>query len=229
MQAPLRKATVLIVEDHPATRAGLVGCITSQPDFTVCGETDSWREALRMIRATPPNLVLLDLQLKDGHGWSLLYELVAAQLPTKLLVYSVFDENLHAARLLRAGASGYLTKEAPLHEVVVAARKILAGQLVVSEAMTNVLIREAVGRPPESRQAELAREAKELSDRELQVFEMVSRGLLNKEIAGLLGIGAKTVGGYKARLMRKLGVTNGPDLIRAAQDHLRSHPPASSP
>lgn len=224
MQPNRRKAAVLIVEDHPATRSGLVGCINAQPDFAVVGETDSWREALQMIRATAPDLVLLDLQLKDGHGWSLLYELAGTQLSAKVLVYSVFDENLHAARLLRAGASGYLTKEASLEAVVQAARRILAGQLVVSEAMTTELIRQAVGHPEEHRQTELDREAKELSDRELQVFEMISRGLLNKEIASLLGIGPKTVGGYKARLMRKLGVSNVPDLIRVAQEQLKNPP-----
>lgn len=224
METPPSKATVLIVEDHPATRAGLAGCMGAQPDFAVCGQTDSWREALRIIRAVPPDLVLLDLQLKDGHGWSLLYELAGAQPSPKILVYSVFDENLHAARLLRAGASGYLTKEAPLEAVVHAARKILAGHLVVSEAMTTSLIRQAVGFPEDHHQAELAREAKELSDRELQVFEMISRGLLNKEIASLLGIGPKTVGGYKARLMRKLGVSNVPELIRAAKEQLQNPP-----
>ena len=134
----------------------------------------------------------------------------------------MFDEHLHAARLLRTGASGYLTKEAPLDEVVKAVRKILAGQLVVSEAMNNELIRLAVGRESESSDAKQAREAAELSDRELQVFEMISRGLLNKEIASNLGIGAKTVGGYKARLMRKLGVSNVPDLMRAAQEQLKA-------
>ena len=222
MHAPPPKTQVLIVEDHPATRAGLAACLASQPDFEVCGQTDSWREASQLIRATAPDLVLLDLQLKDGHGWSLLYELAGAAPMPKILVYSVFDEDLHAARLLRAGAAGYLTKEAPLEEVIRAARRILAGQLVVSEAMTTLLIRQAVGLPRDFQEAERAREAKELSDRELQVFEMISRGLLNKEIASLLGIGAKTVGGYKARLMRKLGVSTVPELIRTARAQLRS-------
>ena len=221
-ETPQPKSRILVVEDHPATRAGICSCINEQPDMEVCAQTDSWREASRFIRSKLPHLVLLDLQLKDGHGWSLLYEFCSQQPQAKVLVYSVFDEHLHAVRLLRSGASGYLTKEAPLDEVVKAVRKILAGQLVVSEAMSDELIRLAVGRESESSDAKQAREAAELSDRELQVFEMISRGLLNKEIASNLGIGAKTVGGYKARLMRKLGVSNVPDLMRAAQEQLKT-------
>jgi DNA-binding NarL/FixJ family response regulator len=216
----IANARVLVVEDHPATRAGLVGHFASQAGFEVCGQTDRWREALRLIHDLAPDLVLLDLQLKDGNGWSLLYETAAVVPRPKILVYSVFDEEVHAARLLRDGAAGYLNKEASLEEVVVAARKVLAGQLVVSANMASELIRQAVGRKAETPEAEAVRETQELSDRELQVFEMISRGMLNKEIAAQLGIGAKTVGSYKARLMGKLGVTNVPDLIRAAREHL---------
>ncbi len=220
------KTRILVVEDHPATRASLVNCLQNQPGWEICGQTDSWRDALAMIQIARPDLVLLDLQLTDGHGWALLYEVAGKPQAPRVLVYSVFDENLHAARLLRAGAAGYLTKEAPLEEVVAAVHKVLAGHLVASESMTSQFIRQAVGRETETPEERLKRESEELSDRELQVFELISRGLTNKQIAGLLDIGATTIGSYKTRLMRKLGVSNQLDLVRAARERLltASHP-----
>ena len=214
------------MEDHPATLAGLAACFAAEADFEVCGQTNSWREALELVRAQRPDAILLDLQLTDGTGWTLLETLAATGECPPTLVFSVFQEKIHAERLLRSGARGYLPKETPLAEVVAALRKMLAGYLAVSDHIATQLLGQVL------RQTDAAQEAREfevLSNRELQVLQMLSQGLHNKEIARRLGLSAKTVGTYKARLMEKLGVSTAPELQRLAHERLTAGQSAPAP
>jgi DNA-binding NarL/FixJ family response regulator len=220
---PLPPARILLVEDHPSTRAGLAATIATHPDLSVCAQTDSWHEALTRIRELHPDAVILDLQLKDGTGWSLLNTLSASGELPPTLVFSIFQEEAHAQRLLRAGARGYLSKDTPMEKVVVALRKILAGHLAVSDAIATQLISQAVGQDNKSPTEQETRELQVLSDRELQVLQMFSQDLGNKEIAARLNLSAKTVGTYKARLMEKLGVNTSPELQQIARQMLRNH------
>ncbi len=211
-----KKISVLVVDDHPATRKGLCAAIAAELDFCIAGEADSWRDTLQRIRAQPPDLLVLDLNLKDGNGWTLLQELRAQGILPPTLVLSVCDEEVYAQRMLQAGARGYLMKEEPLATTLQALRKIAAGHIVVSDKMASRIILEAsgVGTP----EARLSSELADLSDRELQVFQMIGRGLGNKEIAAAMGISAKTIGTYKARLMEKLNLSSTPELtVRARQ------------
>ena len=230
--APPARRRLLLVEDHPATRAGLAACFAVEPDFEVCGETASWKEALALVRALRPDALLLDLQLPDGTGWGLIETLAASGELPPTLVFSVFPEAAHAGRLLRAGARGYLPKDTPLERVVAAVRKILAGHLVVSDRVATQLLGQALGQGAASAADQEARELQALSDRELQVLQMLSQGLINKDIATRLGLSAKTVGTYKARLMEKLGVSTTPELQRLAAQRLLQDeclaPPESS-
>lgn len=213
---------VLLVEDHPATRAGLAGCINAEPDMTVCGQAASRAEALELARALRPDAIILDLQLPDGSGWGLLEALrTAGELPPTL-VFSVFDEALHAERLLRAGARGYLGKGTPLERIPPALRRMLAGRLVLSDTITTQLVEQALRSTGDSAASKEAKELQELSDRELQVLHMFSQGLGNKDIAGKMMLSAKTVGTYKARLMVKLGVSTAPELQEVARKMIAS-------
>ena len=224
--SPPTRHRLLLVEDHPATRAGLAACFAAEADFEVCGQTDSRHEALALVRALRPDALLLDLQLTDGTGWSLIETLAAeGQLPPTL-VFSVLQEEPHAERLLRAGARGYLPKDTPLARVVPALRKMLSGHLVVSDRVATRLLGQAVGHAAAGQEA---RELQLLSDRELQVLQMLSQGLHNKEIAQRLGLSSKTVGTYKARLMEKLGVCTAPELQRLALQRLTNSDLAPGP
>ena len=119
----MTKKRILVVDDHPVMREGLCSAVGTQNDLMVCGEAESWREALRKITSLKPDLVLLDLNLKDGNGWELLRQLSSEKLDTPVLVISVCDENIYAARLLQAGAKGYLMKDEPIPKILEAALK----------------------------------------------------------------------------------------------------------
>jgi DNA-binding NarL/FixJ family response regulator len=204
---------ILLVDDHPVMRAGLRAAIEQQPDLRVAGEAAGWRIALTQARALTPAVIVLDLNLADGSGWSLLEQLRAlGQLPPTL-VLSVCDEAVYARRLFRAGARGYLMKEEPLERIVWAIREVHAGRLVASPALTQVLVAEAlrVYDPPEAADPPAAGHA--LSDRELQVFGLLARNLSGKEVAEHLGVSQKTVSTYKTRLLSKLGLRTTPELI----------------
>ena len=208
---PERKR-IFVVDDHPLTRKGLCEAINATEDLCTCGEAEGCREALRKIRDLQPDLLVLDLNLKDGNGWTLLEQLKAENLLPLTLVLSVCDEDLYAPRLLRSGARGYLMKDEPIARMLAAMRKILAGHIAVSDSLASTLIRNATGGVnPET--ASASDSIGQLSDRELQVYEMLSQGLGNKAIAERLGISQKTIGTYKARLMEKLGIRTTPELI----------------
>lgn len=200
---------IFVVDDHPLTRKGLCEAIRAEPDLEVCGEAAGYEEALRSLRAKPAEVLVLDLNLKDGSGWTLLQQLQAEKHLPPTLVLSVCDEEVYAPRLIEAGARGYLMKDEPIAAVLAAIRKILAGHVAVSDKIASRLIQ------PSGKSS--AQALDDLSDRELQVYEMLCQRLGNKDIAARLGISHKTIGTYKARLMEKLGVRTTPELLARAQ------------
>lgn len=210
--SPMR---IVLVDDHPGMRAGLRAAIERQSDMHVVAEFASWRECLAHVRCNAPDVIVLDLNLTDGSGWSLLEQLRALGRPPPTLVVSVCDESVYARRILRAGARGYLTKDAPLDQVVLAIREVREGRLAASPVLMQQLAAEALGlgeAPDGGGEA-----AAGLSDRELQVFGLLARELSGKEIAVQLGVSQKTVSTYKIRLMAKLGVRTTPELIARYQ------------
>ena len=203
---------ILVVDDHPLMRGGLCQAIAATADLEVCGEADGWHEALEKTRAAAPDLIVLDLNLKDGSGWTLLEQLQARGGLRPVLVLSVCDEQVYAQRLLKAGARGYLMKDTPIESVLAAIRKVLTGRLALSETMTALVLENAAnpGPPPTAME--------QLSTREMQVYAMLGRGLSNKTIADNLGVSPKTIGTYKARLMEKLGYRTTPELMLHARE-----------
>lgn len=209
MKLPNVKAKVLIVEDHPLTRKGLIDAIGTQADLEVCGEAEGWRASIEMIGSQRPDIVVLDLNLKDGNGWEVIKHAEACGLKMPILVLSVCDEEVYAARVLRSGAMGYLMKDTPVDVILEAIRKVLSGHIAVSNEVSSHLILSATRAGAKTDEAS---ELDQLSDRELQVFELLRQGFGNSEIAIQIGISQKTVGTYKARLMEKMGVRTAPDL-----------------
>jgi DNA-binding NarL/FixJ family response regulator len=225
MTTPL---SVLVVDDHPAMREGLRSAIAAQPDLCVAGEAATWKSARQLAEELRPDVMVLDLNLPDGSGWTLLDDLKAAGALPPTLVLSVCDEQVYARRLLRSGASGYLMKDEPMETILRAIRDIHRKQLVASASVSTALISEALGTTAGAAASEgTASNVSGLSDRELQIFSLFGQGLRNKEIAARLRLSEKTVSTYKMRLMDKIDLRSTPDLI----EHYRqwSATGASSP
>jgi DNA-binding NarL/FixJ family response regulator len=212
-----RKSKVLLVDDHPLVREHLAALLRAEPDLEICGEAADGPTALSLISRTAPDLVILDISLKRSHGLEVLKDIKALRSSLPVLVLSMHDEALYAERALRAGAGGYITKEAATVNVLSAVRQILAGQIYLSEDMTKRLVRKVAGGGP----VKAATPAELLADRELEVFELVGRGLGTRQIAEQMRLGIKTVESYKARIKEKLGLTDGNQLLQQAIEWVR--------
>jgi DNA-binding NarL/FixJ family response regulator len=206
-----RKYRVLIVDDHPIVRRGLADLIATRPELEVCGEADAIPEALRLVEATRPDVVVVDLTLKGGHGLELIEEIRARNDRVKMLVSSMHDESLFAERALRAGAAGYIGKQEPPERFLDALHKVLRGEISLSPRMANRLLhRVASGEGLEKNPIE------GLSDREIQVFEMIGQGQTTKQIAQSLQLSHKTIEAHREKIKAKLNLKNSSELSRHA-------------
>ena len=203
---------VYIVEDHPVVRSFLTHLVESDLGFVVTGMSADTRHAMSDVVAQSPNLVILDLSLSDGHGFELIKDLGALTQAPRILVFSTHEEELYAERVLEAGALGYVRKTASPEELAEAIRRVLAGQVYLSPQMTSKVLLRKVTPPRGEHQSPI----QALSDRELQVFELIGRGQSTKQIAGSLGVDTKTIETYRARIKDKLGLDSAPSLMRAA-------------
>jgi DNA-binding NarL/FixJ family response regulator len=208
--APGRRK-VLIVDDHPIVRRGLADIISSQPDLEVCGEASTVAEALQEVEKTRPDLVLTDLALKGAHGIELIEQIKARDERIKILVSSMHDEMLFAERALRAGAMGYISKQEPTDTLLEAIRRVLRGEIYLSSRMTGRLLRSvrsggSVGQDP----------VESLSNRELEVFQMIGQGLTTQQIARNLGLSPKTIETHREKIKEKMNLKNSAELNRRA-------------
>jgi DNA-binding NarL/FixJ family response regulator len=211
------RVSIAIVDDHPLVREGLAARIAAQPDMEVCGEADGIESALELILGKRPALVIVDIALRDGHGIDLIKRIVAAGVNTRMLVVSAYDESLFAERALRAGALGYINKQELQGKVVEALRTVLRGERYLSSAMAQRLIAQAIG----SKAAQGGTEA--LTDRELQIFQLVGRGKSTREIANELNVSVHTIDSHREHIRAKLDLRNGTELIqRAVQWHMEN-------
>src|SRR3974377_1762360 len=167
------KRRIFIVDDHPIVRQGLTQLIDNEPDLVVCGQGEDAYQALKLIRQAKPDLTLVDISLKDTGGIELLKELRAQDPNLQVLILSMHDESLYAERALRAGARGYVMKQAPQDQVMAAVRGTLAGETWLSEQMSAKLLRSLRGARTEANISPLDR----LTDRELEIFRMIGQGL----------------------------------------------------
>lgn len=205
-------AKILIVDDHPLVRAGLRELVSSQPDMVVCGEAATAAEALKLVDQEQPDLVVIDLKLKQSSGIELIKQIKARYRGVKMLVSSMHEEALFAERALHAGASGYINKEEAGEKVVEAIRQILEGKVYLSNRMTEHMLYQFAGRTTEPAENSLDK----LSNRELEVFELVGQGLGTRQIADLLHLSVKTIETYRESVKRKLNLNTSSELIRRA-------------
>jgi DNA-binding NarL/FixJ family response regulator len=202
------KKRVFLVDDHPMIRERLAQLIEREPDLSVCGEAEDAPQAIAGILRTEPHVVVVDISLKSSSGLELIKDLQKQRPDLPILVLSMHDESLYAMRAVHAGASGYITKVAASREVLMAIRKVLGGGIYFSQAMQHRIVQQQIGRV-----ARTADPLEQLTDRELEVFQLLGRGLETRRIAEELGIGVKSVEAYRVRLKEKLGVTNATELL----------------
>ena len=203
---------VLIVDDHPMMRRGLASLIENESDLVVCGEAATSQAALKAIRQSRPDLVIIDLSLKDSDGLDLIKDMKLRHPKTPALVLSLHDESLYAERAFRAGARGYVAKHEMDETVLVAIRRVLAGERHISERMSARFAARFLGGSSLAQGSPLA----VLSDRELQVFELIGRGQTPREIAGTLHLSIKTIESYREHIKAKLNLESGVALARRA-------------
>jgi DNA-binding NarL/FixJ family response regulator len=215
-----RKASVFLVDDHPLVREHLTALIQHEADLQVCGEAADAPTALSLISRQVPDLVILDISLKRSNGLELIKSLKEMWPKLPVLVLSMHDEMLYAERSLRAGALGYITKEEATVNVLSAIRKVLRGQVYLSDRMAGRMMKRMVGGVAKEGGSPL----EVLTDRELEVFQMLGRGLGTRQIAEELRLGIKTVESYRARIKEKLQLEDGNQLLQHAIQWVQNAP-----
>lgn len=209
---PKNKSKVLLVDDHPIIRQGLSQMINHEPDLAVCGEAESVREALEVIASTGPDIVIVDISLKGSSGIDLIKDIKVRHPKLPALVLSMHDESLYAERVLRAGARGYIMKQDPSDKVLAGIRRVIAGHIYVSEAVSERLLTTlADGKTVANRTI-----VENLTDRELEVFRLIGQGHNRGQIADELNISVKTVEAHRANIIKKMKLKNSSDLLQQA-------------
>jgi DNA-binding NarL/FixJ family response regulator len=207
------KRQILIVDDHAVLREGLALMINAQPDLLVCEEAATVIEGLQAVAVARPDIALIDLSLTDGNGLELVKDLKAQYPNLPTLVLSLHDEALYAERVLRAGARGYIMKRASTAELLAAIRKVLDGEIYLSETMGSALVRQALGGQESPTSGD---PLEQLSDRELEVFQLLGEGHGTREIAQQLGLSMKTVSCYRQNIQTKLQLKDAAGLMQRA-------------
>lgn len=211
------KKKILVVEDHPIFRLGLRELINQEQDMLVCGEAKDIQTAWESVQALQPDLVIADITLEDGDGIELTKRIKRHFRDLPVLILSMHDEFLYAERALHAGARGYIMKQEAMESVVKAARQVIAGKVYLNERMKEHILA-TLSLPRQDRDvAPLAR----LTDRELEVFSLIGRGLGTRDIAKRLNLSVKTIGTHRERIKVKLGLKNANELLRHAVNWAR--------
>jgi len=208
-----RRKKILVVDDHAVLREGLVAQINRESGLVVCGEAETANAAVAAVEKYAPDLVLADLTLPGRNGLELVRDLRALRPELPVLVLSMHDAALFAERVLRAGGRGYVSKQQSGGELIKAIRQVLNGQIYLSEEVSTRLLGSFIGkseRPATLSPVEL------LTDRELEVFNLIGQARETKDISRRLGMSAKTVEAHRASIKRKLKLKTGPELTRHA-------------
>jgi DNA-binding NarL/FixJ family response regulator len=206
------KKRVLLVDDHPLMRLGMSQLIDRQPDLMVCGQAEDANEALKSVANLNPDVVVLDLTLKDSDGLEVLKNINAQHPTVPVLVLSIHAESLYAELALRAGAEGYVMKSEPLANVLSAIRRVLTGGIYVSESMTSRMLHQHARGPTTVETLPIER----LTDRERQVLRLLGHWYTTREIARVLHLSIKTVENYREKLKAKLNLDSASALVQFA-------------
>ena len=209
---PPDKKKVLIVDDHPLVRERVAELINQEPDLAVCGESEDANGALAAVKQHAPDVAVIDITLKDTYGIELIKQLKDLYPKLPMLVLSMHDESLYGERALRAGARGYLTKQEASRKVVDALRRILRGEIYVSEKLAGTLVQRVAG----NKSAAGGSPVDVLSDRELEVFQLLGQGLTVREVAERLFISVKTVEAHREHIKQRLHFKSSAELLRFA-------------
>jgi len=207
-----RRAGVLIVDDHPTMREGLFRVIDQESDLQVSGQTDSAPRALQLIESSKPDLVLLDISLGNDNGIELLKDIRTRYPQLLILVHSMHEDSVYAGRSLRAGAKGYVAKSEPTENLLKAIREVLRGEIYLSEILNKQILHTLVADEHQKGASPFG----VLSDREFEVFEMMGKGFVTKEIAAQLHLSQKTVQAHRDHIREKMAFKDAASLLRFA-------------
>jgi DNA-binding NarL/FixJ family response regulator len=202
------KTKILLVDDHPLVREWLANLINEEPDFEVCGQTGTAREALGLIETLSPRIVVVDISLDGSSGLELIKDVKATHPKVDMIVLSMHDEMLYAERVMRAGAAGYIMKREATKKVLDAIRTVIQGGLYFSNAVNAMLAQKLV-----QGAGDQSVSIGSLSDRELEVFQLLGRGYNTRQISGQMNVGFKTVHAYCGRIKEKLNLANINELV----------------
>ena len=205
-------ADVLIVDDHPVVRRGLKQLLAQETDLAVCGEAANARETFKQVDKQRPDVIVLDISLGEDNGIPLIRDIHTRFGRIPILVLSIHDETLYAERAIQAGASGYLMKEVPIKTVTEAIRRVLRGEIHLSEKMSTRLVHRMMNRHADIGDSPLDC----LSNRELEVFELIGHGRGTRQIAERLCVSIKTVETHRSNIKRKLDLHNAIELLQYA-------------
>lgn len=203
-----RPARVFVVDDHPLVRRGLKDLIDSQPDLEFCGEAESVTGGMQAIVGARPDVAVIDISLKDGSGIELIKQIKARCPQVKLLVSSMHRESLYGERALKAGAMGYVSKNEASEALIEAIRQVMRGKIYVSDAMVD----QVLGRVAHGERSIETSAIDALSDRELEVLELIGQGETTRQIASKLHLSVKTIETYRENIKRKLNLKNSAEL-----------------
>src|SRR6201987_725677 len=207
-----KKQTVFVVDDHPLLRQGLALMLNRETDLTVFGEAEEAQTAMKAIAAKKPDILIADISLNGPDGLDLLKTVRSSYPDLPVLILSMHDESIYAERALRARANGYIMKQEATEKVLTAIRRILAGEIYLSEKMANKLLHQYISRAAWKENSRLA----VLSDRELEVFRQIGEGRSTRQIAENLHLSIKTVETYQAHIKEKLSLRTGRELVQHA-------------
>ncbi len=212
--SPANLKKIVIVDDHPILRKGITELIHSEGAYTVVGEAANLGDAYKVVNAQKPDVVIVDISLDGNNGVELMKELVHRWPELPIVAYSMHDEQIYAERVLRAGAKGYVMKQRPPEDLLEAIKQVLKGKVYLSEEMSDRLLGKLIGSNPSQNIA--ASPVEKLSDRELEVLQLIGKGNTTAAIADQLCLSIKTIETYREHLKTKLNLKNGPELTRYA-------------
>jgi len=206
------KKRILVVDDHPIVRQGLALMVNREPDLVVCGEAEDATAAMLVLASARADVLIVDISLNGPDGLDLLKTIRTTHPTLPVLILSMHDESIYAERALRAGANGYIMKQEATEKVLVAVRRILKGEIYVSDRIANRMLKHYITRSGTLRNSSIA----DLSDRELEVFRLIGEGHATRQIAEELHISIKTVESYQAHIKEKLSLRSARELMQHA-------------